>query len=116
MISDQHSIEYEFERLRVPIGNIGIDIYISGSAELANDPVGGWCGVRRIILPGDTPDMMARPSLFLGRPRKSVDLILDRPKDTDHSPQANLFRLIAAAIDDDERAKDAWLAEIEEAA
>lgn len=110
-LSDQHAVTYDFEELQPVIGGVRMDIYITGTAELAHDPSYGTFYVKSITLPGSVKDMMARPSLFGGRPRKPVPFTMLRRADHDSSLEAHLFRLIEAAIYEDEKAIEAWNAE-----
>ena len=36
-LSDQHAVTYDFEELQPVIGGVRMDIYITGTAELAHD-------------------------------------------------------------------------------
>lgn len=113
-ISDQHSITYHFEDVRPTIGGVRLDNGFFGAAELSADP-GYTFYVRSIVLNGTVPDKLARPTLFGGRPRKSVVAVLTRPAKDDTSPEAVLFRLIEDAIYEDSDAAEVWQAEVEAA-
>lgn len=112
-ISDQHSIEYEFEELSPTVGGVCLDIYISGTAELANDP-GYHFYVRSITLDGTMLETFRKPGR-LTRDRIKATVTLSRPQADDHSVEAVLFRLIEAAIYEDECALEAWRMEGEAA-
>lgn len=114
-ISDQHSIEYDFEELQPVIGGVRLDTYISGRAELASDPSYTFY-VKSITLDGSVPDMAKRASMYFGRPRKPAKTTLYRRAADDMSAEAHLFRLIEAAIYEDAHAIAAWQAEVEEVA
>lgn len=114
-ISDHHSVEYDFEELQPVIGGVRLDTYISGRAELACDP-GYSFYVRSITLDGTVKDMSRRSPLFGGEYRRDAKVTITTPADDDHSEDAALFRLIAKVIDEDEKAHEAWRAEVEEAA
>lgn len=112
-ISDQHSIEYQFEELRPTVGGVCLDIYISGAAELANDPDYQFF-VRSITLDGTVLEAFRKPGR-LSRDRIKATVTLRRPVAGDHSVEAVLFRLIEAAIYEDECALEAWRMESEAA-
>ncbi len=113
-ISDQHSIEWEFEELSPTIGGVRLDAMFGGTAVLAADS-GYHFYVQSIWLGGSMKDVQAKPSLFGGLPWKRTKVELKRPEASDHSPEAVLFRLLESAIENDDRALDAWRRETEAA-
>lgn len=114
-ISDQHSITYRTDELQIEIAGIRLDALFPVEAVLACDPKYSFY-VKSIALPGTVIDKLARPSMFSRRPRKEVMLNIDLPEKGDMSATAHLFRLIEAAIYEDEKAIEAWNAEKAEAA
>ena len=58
MLSDSHSIEYDFE-LQPVIGGVRLDSYFYGTAELANDGEYGFF-VKAIWLDGTMPSPFAK--------------------------------------------------------
>lgn len=112
-ISDQHSIEYEFECLEIEVDGL-IFAEVNGVAELAlNDPRDGDFYVKHIVLTGDRREKIG-PLMTLKR-RKPSKLHLYRPNREMRTFTAHLFRAIEEALYAHEPAIEAWQAELEDA-
>ena len=111
MLSDSHSIEYDFE-LQPVIGGVRLDSYFYGTAELANDGEYGFF-VKAIWLDGTMPSPFAKG---LGRrERKPATVKLDQASPLNSAIEGHLFLLLRDALYEDEAAQEAWAAEREAA-
>lgn len=115
MLSSSHSIDYEFEDLYITIGGVRVNVYVSGSAELENDP-GYTFVVKSITLDGTIKDRSQPVAMFLGAMRREATVTLPRPDKSDVSAEACMFRLLESGLNDDRGAIEAWQREVEEAA
>lgn len=112
MLSNSHSIEYAFDDLYIDVGGVRVNIYVSGSAELENDPGYGFF-VRSITLNGDVPDQMPGAHVVSRFARKPAKVTLEANNLNAHTREPDLFAVLCDALYEDRGAKEAWQAEVE---
>ncbi len=114
MISDQHTLEYEFDCLDIEVDGLRF-AEVSGVAELAvNDHSDGSFYVKHITLRGER-QVKIGPLLTLNRWEKSRTQLY-RPSNDCRTFSAHLFRAIETALYRSRDAQEAWNSELEDAA
>lgn len=108
-----HSLIYDFEELQPEIDGIRLEVLFNGTATLESDGDGFY--VRSIAIDATTASPFEKT--LLGRKtRKPTYLVVNQASIHECPLKGALYTMLSKALYADEAAREAWAAEIAEAA